>query len=166
MDDSLLVFHNESDNFQYCQKFLVNDGGVFVEETCQRIKVLLFIHKEGTYTYNKPLLRIPFPIIKGEQWNWNGKEFCNGDTNTVSVSGKVIGPDTVTTEAGKFQTIEIESIIESTEGTKNILTEWFAGGIGMVKMHISIEGSGFASFMRDIMGYSNIDFELIKIFSN
>ena len=162
-DDSLIVFHNESDNFQYRQKLLINDKGVFVKETYQRIKVFLFINKEGTYTYSKPLLRIPFPIDEGSQWTWDGKEFCDGDTNTVSVTGKIVGLDTVTTDAGKFEAMKIESVIQSSEGTKNILTEWFAAGIGMVKLHLVIEGSGFASFIKNILGYGNIDFELEKI---
>lgn len=81
-------------------------------------------------------------------------------------TGKIIGLDTVVTDAGKFETMKIETIIKSSEGTRNIMTEWFARGIGMVKTHLVIEGNGFASFIKDVLGYGNIDFELEKISSH
>ena len=165
-EDSVIVFHNESDDFKYRQKLLINNTGVYVIETYQRFKVFLFIHKEGTYTYEKPLLRIPFPIVEGQQWNWKGTEFSDGDTSTVWVKGKVIGLDSVTTEAGKFEAMKVESIIQTSDKTKNILTEWFAPGIGMVKMHLSIQGGGLMAFVRNLLGYSDINFELTKISFN
>ncbi len=161
-----LKFYNESDNFKYQQKVLINDHGVFVEEVYQKINIFLFIKQEGSYTYSKPMLRVPFPIIDNAQWNWSGKEFCDGDTSTVSLTGKIIGMDTILTEAGKFEALKIETIIETSDETKNIITEWFAAGIGMVKMHLSIEGGGFLAFVGNLLGYGDIDFELIKISAN
>jgi hypothetical protein len=66
------------------------------------------------------------------------------------------------TVAGKFAAIKIESIIETSDNTKNNITEWFSGRIGMVKMHLSIQG-GVMAFVRNVLGYGDIDFELLKI---
>jgi len=162
-DKGSVKFYNQSDNFKYRQKLLINDHGVFVEEVYQKINVLLFIKQEGSYIYSKPMLRVPFPIVDNAEWNWSGQEFCDGDTGTVSLTGKIIGLDTVLTEAGKFEALKIETIIESSDETKNIITEWHAAGLGMIKMHLSIEGGGFLAFVGDILGYGDIDFELKKI---
>lgn len=56
----------------------------------------------------------------------------------------------------------LRSIIETSDLTKNIVTKWFAKGIGMVKMHLYIQG-GFLGFVRNVMGYGKIDFELTGI---
>lgn len=161
-----LKFYNQSDDFNYQQKLLINDQGVFVEEVYQKINIFLFIKQEGSYTYSKPMLRVPFPIVDNAQWNWIGKEFCDGDTGTVSLTGKIIGLDTILTEAGKFEALKIETIIETSDETKNIITEWFAAGVGMVKMHLSIKGGGFLAFIGSILGYGDVDFELKKISAN
>jgi hypothetical protein len=161
-----LKFYNQSDDFKYQQKLLINDKGVFVEEVYQKISIFLFVKKEGRYTYSKPMLRVPFPIVENAQWKWSGEEFCDGDTSTISLTGKIVGMDTVLTEAGKFEALKIETIIETSDETKNIITEWFAVGIGMVKMHLSIEGGGFLAFVGNIFGYGDIDFELKKITPN
>jgi hypothetical protein len=113
-EDCAIIFHNETGNFKYRQKLMIDITGVYVIETYQKFKVFLFIHIEGTYTYEKPLLRVPFPIVEGEQWSWKGTEFSDGDTSTVWIKGKAIGPDSVKTEAGKFETIKVVSKIQST----------------------------------------------------
>ena len=100
----------------------------------RKIKLLLFITKEGKYVYDKPLLRIPFPVQIGQEWRWDGKEFINDETHTVNLKGKATKIETITTPAGKFETLKVETSLETSEGTKNILTEWYAKDLGMVKM--------------------------------
>ena len=54
-------------------------------------------------------------------------------------------------------------LLETSNGTKNVLTEWYAKDLGMVKMLVSIEGGGMLGFARDILGYGTITFELKEI---
>jgi hypothetical protein len=157
------LFSYDSEKFKYRQKLFVNDNGLFVNETYQKIKLLLFITKEGNYVYDKPLLRIPFPVKVGQEWTWDGKEFVNDETHTVNIKGKASKFETITLPAGKFETLKVETTLETSNGTKNLLTEWYAKDIGMVKMLVSIEGGGMLGFARDILGYGTITFELKEI---
>lgn len=157
------LFSYDSEKFKYRQKLFVDDEGLFVNETYQKIKLLLFITKEGNYVYDKPLLRVPFPVQIGQEWSWNGKEFINDETHTVNLKGKASKIETITLPAGKFETLKVETTLETSEGTKNILTEWYAKDVGMIKMQVSIEGGGMLGFARDILGYGTITFELKEI---
>ena len=91
------LFSYDSDKFKYRQKLFINDNGLFVNETYQKIKLLLFITKEGNYVYDRPLLRVPFPVEIGQEWTWNGNEFVNDETHTVSLRGKAAKFDTIIT---------------------------------------------------------------------
>jgi len=157
------LFSYDSEKFKYRQKLFVDDKGLFVNETYQKLKLLLFITKEGKYVYDKPLLRVPFPVKIGQVWSWDGKEFIDDDTHIVNLEGKASKLETVTTPAGKFETLKLETTLKTSEGTKNILTEWYAKDLGMVKMLVSIEGGGMLGFARDILGYGTIVFELKEI---
>jgi hypothetical protein len=164
-DKNSNLFSYDSEKFKYRQKLFIDEKGLFVNETYQKLKLLLFITKEGNYVYDKPLLRVPFPVKIGQEWRWNGKEFIDGKTHTVSLKGKASKVEAITTPAGKFETLKVETTLETSEGSKNILTEWYAKDLGMVKMHVSIEGGGMLGFARDILGYGNIEFELKEISS-
>lgn len=157
------LFSYDSDKFKYRQKLFVNDQGLYVNETYQKIKLLLFITKEGNYVYDKPLLRIPFPVQIGQAWSWDGKEYVNDETHTVNIKGKASKIEMITLPAGKFETLKVETTLETSNGTKNVLTEWYAKDLGMVKMLVSIEGGGMLGFARDILGYGTIIFELKEI---
>jgi hypothetical protein len=162
-ENDIYIFSYDSEKFKYKQKLFLNDNGLFVNETYQKIKLLLFITKEGNYVYNKPLLRVPFPVKIGQEWNWDGKEFINDETHAVNLKGKASKIETITIPAGKFETLKVETTLETSEGTKNILTEWYTIDLGMVKMQVSIEGGGMLGFARDILGYGTITFELKEI---
>ena len=111
-------------------------------------------------------MRIPFPIEIGKEWHTSGIEIHGNDTGTVNLNGKVIGMDSVSTPAGKFNAVKIQSMLINSAGTKNEITEWYANGIGMVKMHVSIEGGGIMGTVRDLLGYDEINFVLKEIDSN
>jgi hypothetical protein len=161
-NDSYL-FNYDSNNFKYRQKLFVNDEGLFVNETYQKIKLLLVITKEGKYVYDKPLLRVPFPVQIGQEWSWTGKEFINDETHTVNLKGKVSSFETISTPAGNFESLKVETTLETSQGTKNNLTEWYVKDLGMVKMQISIKGGGMLGFARDVLGYGTIEIELKEI---
>jgi hypothetical protein len=162
-ENNVKLFSYDSDKFKYRQKLFVNDKGLFVNETYQKIKLLLFITKEGNYVYDKPLLRIPFPVQVGQEWTWDGKEFVNDETHTVNIKGKATKFETIALPAGTFETLKVETTLQTSNGTKNVLTEWYAKDYGMVKMLVSIEGGGMLGFARDILGYGTIKFELKEV---
>ena len=139
-DGELTISSSEADDFEYRQALIIKEDGIFVAETYQYLKILLFISKEATSTYGKPLLRFPLPLLPGMEWEWEGDEYSDGDTSKVKISGKIIGKEFVKTEAGTFKAIRIESLVEGSSDPKNRVTEWFAEGIGLIKVKAIIEG--------------------------
>ena len=162
-DGEYTVCSSKSDKFKYRQTLIIKDDGVYVRETYQYLKIFLFIKKEATFTYGKPLLRFPLPLSPGMKWEWEGDEYCGGNTNKVKVTGKAVDKEFVVTKAGRFEAIKIESIVEGTDDAKNTVTEWYAEGIGLIKANIIIEGGGFPGLLRDLLGYGTIEFELKEI---
>lgn len=162
-DGEFTVSSSNSDKFKYRQTLVIKEEGVYVKETYQYLKVLLFVKKEETYTYNKPMLRFPLPLIPGKEWKWEGEEYSKNGTSKVKIAGKVLGKEFVKTKAGSIEAIKIESVVEGSAGSKNIVTEWFAKDIGLIKAKIIVEGGGMMGFMRDFLGYGTLDFELTEI---
>ena len=132
-------------------------------ETYQYVKLFLFLNKENTYSYNKPLLRIPQTPTPGKTWHWEGIEYNGKDSSTISVTGSVICNETVSIKAGTFETIKVETIVRSSSGSRNIIKEWYSENIGLVKANIIIEGGGMMGLIRDVLGYGEINFELKEI---
>ena len=161
--NNVIETKSEADNFKYQQKYSMNENGIYLLETYQGIKLLLFIKKESRVTYNRSMLRYSFPMFVGKEWKDSAIEYINDDSNKVYLSAKVLAQEEVQTKAGKFETIKIESIVESETGSKNIVTEWLAEETGLVKAKIEIKGGGLMGFARDILGYGTINFELKEI---
>jgi hypothetical protein len=162
-DGELTISSSEADKFKYRQTFIIKKDGVYVKETYQYLKIFLFIKKESRFTYERPLLRFPLPLMPGMEWKWEGDEYSNGDTNKVKVTGKALNKEFVMTKAGRFEAIKLESIVEGSSNSKNRVTEWYSEGIGLIKAKIIIEGGGVMGFLRDILGYGTIEFELTEI---
>jgi len=162
-DGEFTISSSQADKFKYKQTLIIKNDGVYVKETYQYLKIFLFIKKESSFTYGRPLLRFPLPLSPGMQWSWEGDEYSKGDTNKVKVTGKAIDKEFVDTKAGRFEAIKLESFVEGSGGAKNRVTEWYSEGIGMIKAKIVIEGGGVMGFLRDILGYGTIEFELKEI---
>lgn len=154
---------SEADNFKYQQKLEMRENGLFIHETYQYIKLLLFIKKENRVTYDKPFQRYAFPLYVGREWKDQATEYIDGDSNKVNLSGKVLAEEEITTKAGKFTALKIETTVESATGSKNVVTEWIAANTGLVKARIEIKGGGLMGFARDILGYGVITFDLKEI---
>ena len=165
-DSEFTVSLSEADDFKYKQTLMIKDDGVYVKETYQYLKIFLFIKKEATFTYGKPLLRFPLPLLPGVKWEWEGDEYSDGETNKVKVTGKALDKELVMTKAGSFEAIKLESIVEGSSDSKNRVTEWYAEGIGLIKAKIIIEGGGVMGTLRDLLGYGTIEFELKEIKKN
>ena len=162
-DGEFTISSSKADKFKYRQTLIIKEDGVYVKETYQLLNIFLFIKKEGTFTYNKPLLQFPLPLSPGMVWEWEGEEYSDGVTNKLKVTGKALNKELVTTKAGTFEAIKLESVVEGSSNAKNIVTEWFAEGIGLIKAKIIIEGGGLMGTLRDILGYGTIEFELKEI---
>jgi hypothetical protein len=162
-DNEFTVSSSEGDDFKYKQTLMIKDDGVYVKETYQFFKIFLFINKEATFTYGKPLLRFPLPLLPGAKWEWEGDEYSDGETNKVKVTGNATNKEFVSTKAGSFEAMKLESIVEGSSGSKNTVTEWYAEGLGLIKAKIIIEGGGVMGTLRDLLGYGTIEFELVEI---
>ncbi len=157
------ICSSEADKFKYRQALLIKEDGVFVKETYQFLKIFLFIKKEATFTYGKPLLRFPLPLLPDMEWKWEGDEYSDGEANKVTVTGKAFDKEFIMTKAGRFEAIKLETIVVGSSDSKNRITEWYAEGIGLIKAKIVIEGGGLMGVLRDILGYGTIEFELKEI---
>lgn len=154
---------SEASNFKYHQKLEMKDEGLFIHQTYQWVKLLLIVKKENRVTYKRPLLRYSFPLFVGKEWSDETIEYVNEDSNKVTVKGKVLSEDTIQTNAGKFNAIKIETVVDSYGGSKNIVTEWISPNYGLIKARIEIKGGGIMGFARDILGYGTIEFTLKEI---
>ncbi len=153
----------KSEDFIYRQNLILREDGVYVKETYQKIKVLLFVNKESKFTYNEPLPRFKYPISAGQNWYWRGTEFNDDEKNTLEVKSTVAGDELIKISAGEYRTIKVVTEIESSSGTKNKVTEWLAKDIGIIKSEIEINGGGVMGIVRDLLGYGNLSFELAEI---
>jgi|WetSurMetagenome_2_1015567.scaffolds.fasta_scaffold97154_2 hypothetical protein len=160
---NLNVFSLESEDFIYRQKLLIDQNGVFVKETYQKINVLFGLTKEGTLTYNEPLPRIKFPFEAGKKWNWKGKEFDDDDTYILDLNSRIDNIEKVTVPAGTFDAIKLVTSVKSTKGTKSNVTEWYAKDVGLIKMIAIVEGGGVIGAARDLLGLGEIVFELKEV---
>jgi len=162
-DGEFTISLSEGDDFKYKQTLMIKEDGIYSKVTYQYLKIFLFIKKEATVTYNKPLLRFPLPLLPGTEWKWEGEEYSDGETNKVKVSGKAFSKEFIMTKAGKLEAIKIETIIESGDEAKNIVTEWFTEGLGLIKAKVLIDGGGVMGLLRDVLGYGSLEFELAEI---
>lgn len=157
---------SEGDKFKYKQSLIIKEDGVYVKELYRYLKIFLFIKKEDTLTYVKPFLRFPLPLSPGMKWSSESEENKDGVISKVKLTGKALDKEFVITPAGRFEAIKIESVIEGSSDSKNKVTEWYAEGVGLIKAQIIIEGGGMMGFLRDILGYGTIEFELKEIRNN
>ena len=161
--DNELTIINESDDFKYIQRFIVKDDGIYITQTEHHLDVFLFISSEAEIKYNEPALRIPIPFNEKSQWEWTGTEYKDNDTSAISIKGKYLERVELDTKAGKFDCVKIELKVESETGSKSIVNEWLAPGIGLVKLHAKIDGKGLIGVLQSILGFDEINFELKEI---
>jgi hypothetical protein len=162
--NGIIQHENKANNFTYRQKFSMHPDGLYITETYQKIKVLLLFKVEKKVTYNKDLLKIPFPVKTGQQWTCDRTEYLdNGDSNKISLVSKCIGAETLKLKAGTFYTMKTESVIKSSDGSTNYIEEWIAPNVGLVKTRIKMTGGGLTGTVRDVLGLGELNFELVEI---
>ncbi|MBI2419376.1 MAG: hypothetical protein HYV28_16055 [Ignavibacteriales bacterium] len=154
---------NDGEKFAYHQDLLIGSTGIEIKRVYQKFNLLAFITKENSVTYSKPVMRMPMPLTEGRTWFWSGMEYVNGDSDRVYVNGKIIGIETVRVPAGQYQALKIETIFKHEDSGNNKITDWIAPNIGIVKTKIEINGGGLIGFIRTVMGYDELVFELKEI---
>ncbi|MBI5809270.1 MAG: hypothetical protein HZA74_12805 [Ignavibacteriales bacterium] len=154
---------SQSDIFKYFQKLDLKDDGLYVVTTYQWLKILKIFTKENNITYTTPLKRYALPLYVGLEWKDETTEIIDGEPNQVTLNAKVLAEEEIQTLAGKFTALKIQTIVESVDGSKNIVTEWIAENIGLVKSIIEIKGGGITGLIRDILGLGKLKFELKNI---
>lgn len=160
--DSLYKVTNISDKFVYTQTFLRKEDGVYLIKTEQDISTFLY-STEVVVTYSKPVLQFPHPLKIGDTWEWSGYQVKNGDTTSISISGQAVSEDSVDLPAGKFNTLHIKLFFDEVDGEKTTLDQWLAPNLGAVKTKVIIEGTGIIQFVMSLLGYDEIDSELIEV---
>ncbi|MBN2572416.1 MAG: DUF3108 domain-containing protein [Ignavibacteriales bacterium] len=146
--------------------FFKDSTGIYLTKTETDIDVFLGIGSSSSITYDRPVLRIPFPLTIGQTWKWDGYEIEDDDRRKIKVEGKVLGEETVNTSVGKFDCLKIRIKFTSEEGANNTITEWLAPNIGAVKIFAKLESTGIAGFFQDLLGLDEVYFNLTEVKGN
>jgi len=165
-EENLYIITNKSEDFDYKQTLEKKGEKYFIIKTEQEVDVFLFLSSSSKVTYNNPALRFPFPLKDGDCWRWKGYEYSDNDSSLITISGKVIGKEEIRVPAGKFECLKIETVIGGTDETKDIVTEWLAKDIGLVKIEAEIGKGGIVGVMQSILGLEVLKFELKEIVLN
>ena len=160
--DDLYRVTNTSDKFTYTQTFLKKEDGIYLTRTEQNISTILY-SKEADISYSERILLIPQPLKEGDKWSWSGFQYKNKDTTSVSIIGEAISNEVIEVPAGKFKTIKIKLFFQEKDGEETELYQWLDNELCSVKTKTIINGSGIMAFTMSIIGYDEIDSELIKI---
>ena len=159
------VMDLRNDDFYFIQTVHVANDTVYLTKLDQEVDVFLFISSSASVTYNRPYLRFPFPLKNNDSWTWNGVEYIDEENpDSIKVSGKVLGSETVQTEAGKFECVKFQIDINKKKGGSHTrFYEWRTPKIGLVKLEAFIDSKGFIGTIMNLLGYDEMKFELKKI---
>jgi hypothetical protein len=153
---SEIVLTFKAGSLKYEQQFFKGTDGIYLTRT-ETSAFLLFGSK---VTYPQPVLRLPLPLEVGATWQWSGLEVANGDTGKLEIKGEALAEEPVKTPFGQFNCLKICLHINSQKGSRNTLTEWLAPEIGIVKLHVDLQGSGITGLIQKVLGLNEIDFDL------
>jgi len=151
-----LVLTFDAGKISYEQQFYKGEAGIYLTRT----ESSAFLFFGTTVTYPEPVLRLPLPLQVGKKWKWEGFEIANGDTGSLTIEGEALAEEIVSTPVGDFSCLKIQLKIESEHGSNNTVTEWLAPGLGVVKFHALLEGTGLTAFLQDILGLDELTFDL------
>ncbi|MBN1637627.1 MAG: DUF3108 domain-containing protein [Ignavibacteriales bacterium] len=140
--------------------------GIYLTKTETDVDVFLGISSTSSITYDRPILRIPFPLMLGQTWKWEGYEIEDGERRKIKVEGKVLGEEDMNTPIGKFECLKIRIKFTSEEGANNTITEWLAPNVGAVKIYAKLESTGIAGFFQTLLGLDEIYFNITEFKKN
>ena len=159
------ILNLSNDDFYFIQTVHVENDTIFLTKLEQEVDVFLFISSTVDVTYSRPYLRFPFPLKNNDSWNWTGVEYIDeSDPDTITVSGKVLGKEMITTEAGTFDCVKFQIDIHKKQRDSHTkFYEWRTPEIGLVKLEAFIDSKGFIGTIMSLLGYDEMIFELKKI---
>jgi hypothetical protein len=97
------------------------------------------------------------------EWQSSTSQYSGKYKSKVSMSGSLIKKEKINTKIGSFDTIKLTTTVKTDYGSENVITEWYAENIGLVKAEIEVKGGGFTGFLRDLLGYDLLTFEISDI---
>jgi len=163
-DGETLILDMRSDDFIFIQDVVVKNDTVYLTRLEEEVDVLFFFSAGIKVTYNEPVLRIPFPMKAGQTWKWEGMEYIDeGEADSIVISGILLGEEIVTTAAGEFECIKIQTDIHKKSGVHTRFYEWRTPKIGLVKLEAQMDTKGFIGTIIDLLGYDSMYFSLIRI---
>ena len=163
-DGETLIFDMRSDDFIFIQDVVVKNDTVYLTRLEEEVDVLFFFSAGIKVTYNEPVLRIPFPMKAGQTWEWKGIEYIDeGEADSIVISGLLLGEEIVSTAAGEFECIKIQTDIHKKSGVHTRFYEWRTPEIGLVKLEAQMDTKGFIGTIIDLLGYDSMYFSLIKV---
>ena len=93
------------------------------------------IKPNGEVRFSPPVLSLP-NLDRTKKWSRASRSTFYGpdqpggyELKTATRSGRVVGSETVTVPAGTFRCLRVETVIVGLQ-----CTEWYARGVGLVKM--------------------------------
>ena len=94
----------------------------------------------GTRTVDSspPVLRIKFPLKKGDSWEWSGKQGEREQKASFSNEGE----EEIKTPAGTYKAWKIVAVIEQQDGASSTAAYWYAPGVGLVRQDVSMNLRG------------------------
>lgn len=163
LNNGVYTIKSDGVKFAYHLELLSSGNGLEIKKIYQKFVLLAFITKENSVSFNRPVPRFPVPFTEGKTWAWSGIEYANGDSEMVYVTGKIAGIEKVTVPAGQYEALKIETTFKHDDTGSNTVTDWIAPDVGIVKIKIAINGGGLIGFIRSLLGYDEIIFELKEI---
>jgi len=163
-DGEKLILDMRSDDFIFIQDVVVRNDSVYLTRLEEEVDVLFFFSADQMVTYNEPALRIPFPMKAGQTWKWEGIEYIDEDkADSIVISGELLGMEIVSTAAGEFECIKIQTDIHKKSGVHTRFYEWRTPKIGLVKLEAQMDTKGFIGTIIDLLGYDSMYFSLIRV---
>jgi len=163
-DGETLTLDMRSDDFIFIQDVIVKNDSVYLTRIEEEVDVFLFISAGIIVTYNTPALRIPFPMTTGQTWKWEGIEYIDEENaDSIVITGELLGVENLSTPAGDFECIKIQTDIHKKSGAHTLFYEWRTPEIGLVKLEAYLDTKGFIGTIIDLLGYDTMYFNLIKV---
>ena len=157
-EDEKLILVFENSFATYKQELIKKEDGIYLTGTANEV-----VFSGSSITYSSPVLRIPFPLEIGKEWKWEGYEYYKDDSSRVTFEGIVQAEEKVETESGTFECLKIGLKISKPGRTPNLITEWLAPNIGVVKSSTSMSDKGFTGLVKSVLGIDNFEMLLLEI---
>ena len=103
-------------------------------------------------------------MTTGQTWKWEGIEYIDEENaDSIVITGELLGVENLSTPAGDFECIKIQTDIHKKSGAHTLFYELRTPEIGLVKLEAYLDTKGFIGTIIDLLGYDTMYFNLIKV---